>query len=214
MRLIFASNNLHKLSEVRDILGPKYNKFLYSLNDFNLKVDPDENGNTYEKNANIKSKALYEALQNKKLLLKNDFIFADDTGISIDFFDGKPGIHSARFMGDVSQSEKNKKIIELMKDVPIDKRNAHFTTKLSVRPIIIDKDFLDMPQAIIFDGRVDGYIADNIFGDEGFGYDPIFVVKEYNQTYASLGQKIKNSISHRAKAILAFVNYLEKNHNI
>ena len=217
MRLIFATNNAHKTEEMRAILGDKYSKFLCSLNDFSLDVDPDENGSTFEENANIKSKATYEALRSKGLLKIGDIIFSDDTGICIDFFDGAPGIHSARFMGDISHKERNEKIIQEMKGLEGEKRAAHFITKLSVIEIKIDKDFIDMPKQVIFSARVDGYIANGLEGVEGFGYDPIFVVKEcmkkpddFLATYARLGQDIKNKVSHRAKAVSTFLNYLEK----
>ena len=221
MRIIFATNNKHKLSEIVSIFGDDYKDKVFSLNDFDIHIDPEEKGKTFEENANIKSKAAYEVLREKNVLKVGDFIISDDTGLCIDYFDGAPGIYSARFMGDISQTEKNKKIIEEMKDLDFGKRNAYFITNLSVIEIRLDKDLIDMPAAKTFVGKVDGFIAKNLEGSDGFGYDPIFAVKEYSdlsknivKTYSSLGQKCKNSISHRAKAIEAFVDYLEKNHNI
>ena len=221
MRIIFASNNSHKLSEVKSILGLKYGVFLYSLDDFDIKVDPDENGKSYKENADIKSKAAYAALKEKKVLKLGDYIIADDTGISIDFYNGAPGIYSARFMADLSHKNRNIKILSEMKDVEDEKRKASFETFLSVIEIKIDKDLIDIPKSIIFRSRVDGYIAKELVGSEGFGYDPIFVVKDFmksdkdfSSTYSKLGQEIKNKVSHRAKAIALFISYLEKNHNI
>ena len=221
MRLIFASNNSHKLSEINSILGMKYGAFLYSLNDFNINVDPEENGKSFEENADIKSKASYDALKEKGVLKIGDYIFADDTGLCIDFYDGAPGIYSARFMADMSHKDRNLKILSEMKDVEDDKRSAHFETTISVREIKLDKDLIDMPKSLIFKSRVDGYIAKKLEGETGFGYDPIFVVKDFmesstdfSKTYSNLGQEMKNTISHRAKAIGAFVDYLEINHNI
>ena len=217
MRLIFATNNKHKLYEIKAILPDKYKDLAFSLGDFNISVDPDENGNSYEENANIKSSVAYFALRDKNLLCINDYIIADDTGLSIDYLNGVPGIHSARFLGNIPQIEKNKRIIDLMKDISDNERTAHFITKLSVLEISIDKYLTDIPKSLIFEGRVDGYIAKSIIGDDGFGYDPIFaigdpsdIVKNEVKTYSKLGQDKKNLISHRARAISAFTNYLEK----
>lgn len=221
MRLIFASNNSHKFNEVKSILGIKYGVFLYSLNDFNIRIDPEENGKSYKENADIKSRAAYDALKEKGVLKIGDYIFADDTGLSIDFYNGAPGIYSARFMADLCHRDRNLKILSEMKDVEDEKRAAHFETYLSVIEIKIDKDLTDIPESIIFNSRVDGYIAKELEGNEGFGYDPIFVVKDYmksdkdfSSTYSNLGQELKNKVSHRAKAIALFITYLEKNHNI
>ena len=217
MRLIFATNNNHKLNEIKAILPAKYKNLAFSLSDLNISVDPDENGSTYEENANIKSSATYFALRDKNLLSLDDYIIADDTGLSIDYLNGEPGIHSARFLGDILQADKNKKIIDLMKDVSDSERTAHFITKLSVLEINIDKYLTDIPKSMIFEGRVDGYIAKSIIGDDGFGYDPIFaignpsdILKGDVKTYSKLCQAKKNLISHRAMAINAFTNYLEK----
>lgn len=217
MRLIFATNNNHKLNEIKAILPEKYRDLVFSLDDLKIKVDPNENGSSYEENANIKSFATYYALKKKGLLQVGDYIIADDTGLSIDCLNGEPGIYSARFLGDIPQIDKNKKIIDLMKDVSDNDRTAHFITKLSVLEICIDKYFTDMPEPMIFEGRVDGYIAKSLVGVDGFGYDPIFAVGNISdivngdvKTYSKLGQDKKNLISHRALAIKAFTNYLEK----
>lgn len=221
MRLIFATNNKHKMSEIKAILPSNYRNYTFSLHDLNISIDPNENGNSFEENANIKSTATYFALRNNKQLNIGDYIIADDTGLSIDFLNGEPGIHSARFLGDVSQIEKNKKIIDLMKDTKDNERTAHFITKLSVLEISIGKYLIDIPKSMIFEGRVDGYISKDLIGDDGFGYDPIFaigepsdIVKGKVKTYSGLGQEKKNQISHRAIAIKAFTNYLEKKQNI
>lgn len=217
MRLIFATNNIHKLNEIKSILPIKYKKYVFSLADLDIQVAPNENGSSYEENANIKSSATYFALKDKKDLKIGDYIIADDTGLSIDYLNGEPGIHSARYLGNISQYEKNKKIIDLMKDINDNERTAHFITKLSVLEICIDKYLTDIPKSIIFEGRVDGYIAKTMIGDDGFGYDPIFAIGDTDdiengivKTYSKIGQDKKNKISHRALAINAFTNYLEK----
>lgn len=225
MRLIFATNNRHKLDEIKDILKDKYSDFVYSLSDIGIDVNPDESGKSFEENADIKSKATYIEMKNKNLLKDGDYIIADDTGLCIDFFDGAPGIYSSRFMGDISQEEKNKKILEEMKDVPYEKRTAHFETYLSVIIVseakINDNKFTDTPNTHIFKGYVEGFISKDKSGEEGFGYDPIFAVGNVKDisndkvfTYSKLGQKEKNKISHRAIALSNFISYLEKNPNM
>lgn len=219
MRLIFATNNSHKMSEIKDILGDKYKDYVKTMSDIGVKVEPDETGTTFLENAYIKSNALYLEMKNKNLLEPGDFIVSDDTGLCIDFLDGAPGIMSARFMGDISQEEKNRKILELMKDVSSDKRNAHFITELSV--IEIGDNIHSDPKILSFEGKIEGYIAEKIEKTDGFGYDPIFAVGNVNdsikgvvKTYSNLGVAEKNKISHRARALSKFVEYLEKNHNI
>ena len=105
MRLIFATNNNHKLNEIKAILPNMYRNIAFSLGDLNISVNPDENGSSYEENANIKSYACYFALRDKNLLLIGDYIIADDSGLSIDCLNGEPGIHSARFLGDIPRKQ-------------------------------------------------------------------------------------------------------------
>lgn len=205
MRLIFATNNIHKLKEIKGILGEKYKDFIFSLKDIGIEVDPIENGKTFEENADIKSKAVYDEMKKKGILKEGDYVISDDTGLCIDYLDGAPGIMSARYMGkDTSQDVKNRKIIELMEGIKGDARNAHFITSLSVRHA--------NGKTLHFEGRIDGKIAENIEGTTGFGYDPIFAVD--GVTYSNLGEMGKNAISHRARALHLFLLYLEKNHNI
>ena len=218
MRLIFATNNFHKLSEIKDILGNKYSPYIFTMSDLKISVEPEETGNTFYENALIKSKALYEEMKKNNLLMKGDYLISDDTGLCIDYLDGAPGIKSARFMGNVSQDEKNNKILELLKDVEDEKRTAHFITILSVIEI---GDDISNPKILSFEGKIKGYIPKNIEKKGGFGYDPIFAVGDVNdmklgnvKTYSNLGSEKKNKISHRAIALSKFVEYLEKNHNI
>ncbi len=218
MRLIFATNNFHKLSEIKDILGNKYSPYIFTMSDLKISVEPEETGNTFSENALIKSKALYEEMKKNNLLMKGDYLISDDTGLCIDYLDGAPGIKSARFMGNVSQDEKNNKILELLKDVEDEKRTAHFITVLSVIEIGDDASNL---KVLSFEGKIKGYIPKNIEKKGGFGYDPIFAVGDVKdiklgnvKTYSNLGSEKKNKISHRAIALSKFVEYLEKNHNI
>ena len=218
MRLIFATNNKHKMSEIKDILGEKYKNIIFLMGDLDVHINPVENGETFGENSMIKAKALYKELKNKNKILPNDYIVADDTGLCIDYLDGAPGIYSARFMGEnTSQEEKNLTILELMKDVPDEKRTAHFTTNLAV--ICVDKD--KNPTNMSFEAGINGYIAKKIEKTGGFGYDPIFAVGDTSdiekgqvKTYSNIGMAEKNKTSHRARALNLFVQYLEKNHNI
>lgn len=218
MRLIFATNNNHKLSEIKAILGERFCPYIFTMSDIGVSVNPDENGKTFMENAFIKSNALYMEMKNKELLKDGDFIIADDTGLCIKHFNNAPGIFSSRFMGNITQKEKNLKILELMKDLDDTERYAFFITKLVV--IEVDKVETD-PKILDFEGKIDGYIAKKIEKTDGFGYDPIFAVGDYTdiykgyvKTFSNLGIDIKNKISHRAKALLLLVEYLEKNHKI
>ena len=220
MRLIFATNNKHKMREINEILGEKYKGFVFLMSDLGISINPDENGSTFSENANIKSTALYQEMKNRKMIKDDDYIIADDTGLCIDFLGGEPGIHSARYLGkDVSQDEKNNKILKIMENVADEDRTAYFITILSVLEIknASENGYISR----FFEGRVDGYIARNIEKTEGFGYDPIFAVGSPSdikdakvKTYSNLGAYEKNKISHRARALHNFVLYLEKRHNI
>ena len=220
MRLIFATNNIHKMSEIRDILGDKYKNILYSMSNLDIHIEPEETGNSFVENSNIKANALYQVLKAKGMLKEDDFIIADDTGLCIDFLDGAPGIMSARYMGkETSQDDKNSKILELMKDIKDDERTAYFITNLSVIEVL--NNIVNEPKRLNFEGRINGYIAKTIEKKEGFGYDPIFAVGDPGdiargsvKTYSNIGVKEKNKISHRAIALNKFVQYLENNHNI
>lgn len=224
MRLIFATNNNHKIKEIKSILGEKYKNNIFSLIDFNSKINVEENGNSFIENANIKSYGVYEKLFELKLLLKNDFIISDDSGLLVDYLDGAPGIYSARFMGEeTSQNDKNLKIIELLKNCKPNERKASFITVLSV--IKIDDIYNKLPFNSInftnFEGKIDGYIINCIKNSGGFGYDPIFGIGDYKnidtineKTCASIGENEKCRISHRFLALSKFTEYLEKIHNI
>ena len=220
MRLIFATNNKHKMSEIIEILGEKYKDFVFNMSDFDITIEPEENGNSFVENANIKSFALYNEMKNKCLLKKDDYIISDDTGLCIDYLNGEPGIFSARYLGkDISQEEKNQRILDMMEEVEDSKRTAYFITVLSVIHIFSNDE--DKVETISFEGRIDGYIAKSIEKTDGFGYDPIFAVGNTAdlisgkvKTYSNLGISEKNKISHRARALHNFVLFLAKKHNI
>ncbi|MFA6830860.1 MAG: non-canonical purine NTP diphosphatase [Bacteroidaceae bacterium] len=200
MKLVFATNNKHKLEEVSKMM-PK-NIELLSLADIKCTTDIAETGTTLEENATIK--ALY---------IHNEYhlnCFADDTGLEIDALNGAPGVYTARYgaMDTVSNegvashdNEANmRRVLRELKSIPLDKRTARFRTVISL--------FIDGKEHQ-FEGVVEGYILLGKSGQEGFGYDPIFCPKEYDQSFATLGNDIKNKISHRARAVAKLATYLE-----
>lgn len=187
-KLFIASNNKHKLEEIRDILKRNGVEVeIYTPADFNFTSEPVEDGTTFEENAYIKAKFYHERV--------NMPTIADDSGICIDYLDGKPGIHSARFLPEMSYPEKCNYIVEMMKDV--NKRGAQFVDCLC---------FIDINNEVnYYKGINEGEIAKEVKGDKGFGYDPIFLIPKYNMTEAELGEDYKNEYSHRAKALKEWI---------
>jgi len=188
--LIFATNNPHKLREIRDLLGDNFK--LNSLKDSDFFEDIPETGDTLEKNASQKANFIYK-------LFSRD-VFADDTGLEIDALKGKPGVHSARYAGKEKNSAANtKRVIYELKNVR--NRKARFRTVISL--IINGKEHS-------FEGIVEGIILKSQHGQKGFGYDPVFQPSGYSQTFAEMELKQKNLISHRAIAFNKLVGFLKK----
>ena len=189
-KFVFATNNAHKLEEVSTILGSKSE--LLSMKDINCNVDIPETADTLEGNALIKAKYIF-----------NNYhldCFADDTGLEVEALNGAPGVYSARYAGDAHNSEANMQ--KLLSDLEgIENRKAQFRTVFAL--IIDGKDHL-------FEGIVKGVITKNRRGTSGFGYDPIFIPEGYTQTYAEMGNELKNKISHRALATNKLCNFLSK----
>ena len=187
-KLVFATNNLHKLEEVSAILGNQIE--LLSLNDINCHIDIPETADTLEGNALLKSRFIYENYGMN--------CFADDTGLEVEALEGAPGVYSARYAGDGHNSEAN--MIKLLDNLKEKKnRKAQFRTAIS---LIIDEN------EYLFEGIIKGEIGTIKKGDSGFGYDPIYVPEGYNETFAELGSDIKNKISHRALAINKLCEFL------
>ena len=190
--IILATNNKHKLKEVREILTPE-GIIVYGLNDLGLKPEEvEENGKTYFDNAFIKAQAVAK--------LTSMPVIADDSGIEISALNNEPGIHSARFadsFGGYSQTFDC--ILEKLKNT--DDRSARFVCDI----VLLNVD--DKP--LLFEGIVPGRIADKPYGETGFGYDPIFVCDELGITYAEMGEKEKNKCSHRGKALIKLITYLK-----
>lgn len=188
MKIVFATNNKHKLEEIKAILAGKTE--VLSLTDIGCDVDIPETGTTLEENAVIKAKFIAENYRYD--------CFADDTGLEVDALGGEPGIYSARYAGEGHDSEANMaKLLQNLKDK--DCRKARFRTVIAL---------IRNGQTMFFEGTVDGNITDEKRGTEGFGYDPIFMPEGYDKTFAELGEDIKNTISHRAKAVKKLTEYL------
>lgn len=191
--LLVATNNVHKLQEIRQILSP-YHITVYGMNDLNIKIDePEENGTTYYENALIKAKNL----QN----LTKMPIIADDSGIEIEAMGNKPGLQSARYAQ--SFGGHDKAIENILKEINGKSRNAKFICSI----VLVNVE----NKPLKFESIIDGYIAESPDGNGGFGYDPIFIEKTLNKSYASMSQKEKNSVSHRGKALNKLLTYLRIN---
>lgn len=189
-KFVFATNNAHKLEEVTAILGDKIE--LLSMKDIHCHADIPETADTLEGNAMLKARYIFENY--------NMDCFADDTGLEVEALNGAPGVYSARYAGDAHNSEANMR--KLLQDMEgIENRKAQFRTVFAL--IINGKEHL-------FEGIVKGEITKHRCGSSGFGYDPVFIPEGYTQTYAEMGNTLKNKISHRALATNKLCNFLSK----
>lgn len=191
MKLVFASNNKHKLEEVRQILPT--NVEVISLREIGFVQDIDETGTTLEENSALKAREVWNWLTDNSLLDSVDGVFADDTGLEISALGGAPGVRTARWAGDEAcdMNNRQKALHEL---AGVKDRAARFRTVVS---LIINGEMQQV------EGIVNGEIAIEEEGDGGFGYDPVFIPEGYNNTFASLSSEEKNAISHRGRAMEA-----------
>ena len=188
-KIIFATGNAGKLREIREIMEGTEVEVL-SMKEAGISVDVVEDGTTFEENALIKAKAIAE--------YTDAIVLADDSGLEVDYLDKAPGVYSARFMGeDTSYEIKNQAIIDKLDGVPKEQRTARFVCVIA---------------AVLPDGRsmstrqtMEGYIGYHAEGENGFGYDPIFMLEEYGCSSAAISREEKNAISHRGKASYASV---------
>lgn len=191
-KIIFATSNEGKMDEIRDIMKDLDIEVL-SLKDAGLNPDIEENGNSFEENAIIKAKAVME--------LTGEMVLADDSGLEVDYLEKAPGIYSARFLGEDTQySVKNQYIIDKLVHAEGEDRSARFVCVIAFA--------LPNGEITTRRGTIEGYIADEISGVRGFGYDPIFYVPEYQCTTAELSPEHKNKISHRGIALSAMKEVL------
>lgn len=193
MKLVFATNNRHKLDEVRAIVGDRVE--VLSLNDIGCHDDIPETADTLQGNALIKARYIYEKF--------GVDCFADDTGLEVEALDGAPGVFSARYAGEECDSEANmQKLLQNLTGKS--NRNAQFRTVIAL--IIKGEEKL-------FNGIVKGTITEEKRGDSGFGYDPVFVPEGFSESFAQMSGDMKNSISHRYRATRELSNYLKKNYD-
>jgi len=205
MRLIFASNNAHKLEEARAILS-QYE--IVSLSEIGLDADIPETADTLQGNSQQKADFVYEWLLRHPSALTADVVgcFADDTGLEISALGGQPGVHTARWAGeDCNPANNRAKTLRMLEGV--DDRAAQFRTVVSLIYWDGVEHTVEHPLVRQFEGKVEGRIATGEFGTNGFGYDPIFSPEGYTETFAQLPSSVKNSISHRARAMAALAAF-------
>ena len=194
--IILASNNKDKVKEVKEILKG-YD--IISMKEAGIDVDIEENGTTFEENALIKARAIMK--------LTGQITMADDSGLEIDYLNKAPGVYSARFMGhDTSYDIKNKALIQKLEGVKGSDRSGRFVCAIAVC-------FPD-GREIVKRGTMEGLIAEEIKGDNGFGYDPIVYLPEYGRTSGELAPEEKNKISHRGKALALIKEELDKSEEL
>ena len=225
MVLVFASNNAHKLEEVRGIM-PEGIEVL-SLREIGFEAEIEENGTTLEENSAIKAQAVAAFISSKKSVVSYpaDGVFADDTGLEIDALDGKPGVYTARwysrslrspqksadYLGtpmseqEIFAANRAKALRELAGKA---NRGAHFRAVSTL--IMMNGDASLNDGMLQVEGVVRGQIAEEEYGLGGFGYDPIFIPEGYDKTFGELPAEVKNSISHRARALEELVKVLQK----
>ncbi len=187
-QIIFVTHNKHKSEEIKNIIGNSFE--IKNLSDINITEEIPETGNTLKENALQKAKYLHDKLGCN--------CFADDTGLEVDCLNGEPGVYSARYAGEPTNSQHNiEKLLHNLKGK--ENRNAQFRTVIAV---ILDN------KTYFFEGSIAGQIIDTQRGDGGFGYDSVFIPNGYDKTFAELPAEVKNSISHRAMAMQKFKEFI------
>tara|TARA_B110000444_G_scaffold255071_1_gene288725 strand:- start:576 stop:1163 length:588 start_codon:yes stop_codon:yes gene_type:complete len=195
MKIILASKNQDKINEIKKILNGT-GVLLKTCNDIEI-PEVDETGSTFVENAILKARSAS--------LVTGMASIADDSGIEIEYLNGRPGIKSARYSGENATNEMNNvKLLDELRGVPYEKRKACY------RCVMVYMKFPDDPFPIITSGSWNGYITEKPAGKNGFGYDPLFFLPEYNKTSAQISSKEKNRISHRAKALNELQEYFTK----
>lgn len=194
-RIVFATGNQNKMKEIRMILADLGMEIL-SMKEAGVDIDVVEDGKTFEENAMIKVCEIAK-------YLPNDIVLADDSGLEIDYLNKEPGIYSARYAGvDTSYDIKNNLLLSRLEGVPDEKRTARFVCAVAAA-------FPDGDTEVVR-GTIEGRIGYGIKGNNGFGYDPIFFVPEYNCTTAEMEPELKNELSHRGRALRSMREIMEK----
>ena len=202
MKIVFATNNKHKLDEIRNILGKQFE--VLSLNEIGCHDDIPETGTMLEENARQKAEYIYNKYHCN--------VFADDTGLEVEALDGEPGVYSARYAAvknpNAQSHDSEANMTTLLKELTgKENRKARFRTVISL--ILIPQKEGQESLSTLFEGIVEGEIISERRGGEGFGYDPIFQPEGYDKTFAELGNNIKNTISHRARAVAKLAAHLK-----
>jgi XTP/dITP diphosphohydrolase len=226
--LLVATRNAHKAAEIRAILGGGLR--LLTLTDFPNAPTVVEDAATFAGNATKKAVELAKWLGREHstfniLHSTPKFVLADDSGLEVDVLNGAPGVHSARFAaldsaksGNTPDADNNTKLLRLLKDVPSEKRKARFHCVIALTPMLTETTESASPvcygdefemQTKLFDGVCEGRILFAPRGRNGFGYDPLFVPEGFEQTFAELGDDVKNKSSHRARALQKLREYLD-----
>ena len=195
MKIILASKNQDKIKEIGKILN-RTNRTLVTCNDKDI-PEVEETGSTFVENAILKARSAS--------ISTGLAAIADDSGIEVDYLNAKPGIKSARYSGNNATNESNNlKLLEALDGVPHEKRKACY------RCVIVYMRFPDDPFPVITSGSWHGYITDKLVGCNGFGYDPLFYLPDYDKTSAQISSDLKNRISHRAQALIKLEKYFEQ----
>lgn len=193
IKIALGTSNPHKLEEINDMLKeihPEGIEFVLVEGDF----DPVENGTTFEENSYIKAAEAAKIMGIPAL--------ADDTGLCVNALNGRPGLYSARYAPD--QKSKISKLLDEMKDMPQEKRNAHFVCTMTLAAP-------DGTKLHTQTGRIDGFIDEKPSGEHGFGYDPLFFIPELDKTMADMSMQEKNTLSHRARALKPMLTWINNN---
>ena len=186
MKLVIASNNQHKIREIKHILAPFFADIV-SMGEMNIHVEVEEDGETFEENALKKAREIHA-------LLPNCAVLADDSGLEVDALNGAPGVYSARFAGEGHDDDaNNEKLLRELKDVPCEKRTGRFVCAIALCRV--------GKADICVRGICEGLISDNLQGENGFGYDPLFIVDKVGKTFGELSETEKANYSHRADAL-------------
>ena len=197
-RIVFATGNAGKVKEIQMIMADMGMEVV-SMKEAGIAIDIDENGTTYEENALIKAREVAKHCK--------DIVMADDSGLEIDYLNKEPGIYSARYLGeDTPYSVKNADLINRLEGVPDEKRTARFVCAIAT--------VLPNGKELTTRATIEGLIGYEEKGNNGFGYDPIFYVPQFDKTTAELSEEQKNQISHRGKALELMKEELRKHENI
>jgi XTP/dITP diphosphohydrolase len=226
--MLIATRNLHKVGEIQAILGAGFE--MLTLKDFPEAPKVVEDAETFAGNARKKAEQLARWLETNPAQLSRHpalaYVLADDSGLEVDALGGAPGVYSARFAvpgnhENSSDAENNAKLLRLLKDVAPEKRSARFHCVVALAPIVtpdlspanaspVCYAGVSASETLVFDGVCEGKIIQAGSGKGGFGYDPLFVPTGFAQTFAELGDEIKNQLSHRAKALAKLKHYFSK----